>query len=41
MLIISDFVSCSITQHVQGRLYFYIYSNIIVLFGFMYGDNVD
>ena len=34
-------LSCIITQHVQGRLYLYIYLNIIVLFGFMYRDNVD
>ena len=36
MLNISDSVSCIITMHVQGRLYFYIYSNIRVLIGFMY-----
>ena len=34
MLIILDSVSCIITQHIQGRLYFHIYLNIILLFGF-------
>ena len=34
MLIILDSVSCIITQHIQGRLYFDIYLNIILLFGF-------
>ena len=29
MLNILDAVSCIITQHVWGRLYFYIYSNIL------------
>ena len=41
MLNILDAVSCIITQHVWGRLYFYIYSNNIILFDFMCGDNVD
>ena len=27
-------MSCIITQHIQGRLYFHIYLNIILLFGF-------